>query len=48
MDFDLQIILNNVLLVGTRMKTYIGQPVVTNGAVHAEVEEQVVLFQQLM
>ncbi|KAJ6795514.1 50S ribosomal protein L21 [Iris pallida] len=35
-----KIILNKVLLVGTRTKTYIGQPVVTNAAVHAVVEEQ--------
>nr|CAD1842290.1 unnamed protein product [Ananas comosus var. bracteatus] len=35
-----KIILNKVLLVGTRTKAYIGQPVVTNAAVHAVVEEQ--------
>ncbi|GMY17859.1 50S ribosomal protein L21, chloroplastic [Fagus crenata] len=35
-----KIILNKVLLVGTRDTTYIGKPVVTNAAVHAVVEEQ--------
>ncbi|KAH7663661.1 Ribosomal protein L21 protein [Dioscorea alata] len=35
-----KIILNKVLLVGTRTKAYIGEPVVTNAAVHAVVEEQ--------
>ncbi|KAG6501647.1 50S ribosomal protein L21, chloroplastic-like [Zingiber officinale] len=35
-----KIILNKVLLVGTRTKAYIGQPIVTNAAVHAVVEEQ--------
>ncbi|KAM4123320.1 hypothetical protein ACB094_01G150900 [Castanea mollissima] len=35
-----KIILNKVLLVGTRNSTYIGKPVVTNAAVHAVVEEQ--------
>lgn len=35
-----KIILNKVLLVGTRTKAYIGQPVVTNATVHAVVEEQ--------
>ncbi|KAI4388797.1 hypothetical protein MLD38_001094 [Melastoma candidum] len=35
-----KIILNKVLLVGTRTTTYIGRPVVTNAAVHAIVEEQ--------
>ncbi len=39
-----QIILNKVLLVGTRDTTYIGKPVVTNAAVHAVVEEQVVHY----
>jgi hypothetical protein len=39
--YDLQIILNKVLLVSTRDKAYIGMPVVTNAAVHAVVEEQV-------
>lgn len=39
-NVDDKIILNKVLLVGTRTKTYIGQPVVTNAAVHATVEEQ--------
>lgn len=37
-----QIILNRVLLVGTKTSTYIGKPVVPNAAVHAVVEEQVV------
>lgn len=37
-----QITLNKVLLVGTKTHTYIGKPVVTNAAVHAIVEEQVV------
>lgn len=41
---NVQIILNKVLLVGTRTKAYIGQPVVTNAAVHAVVEEQVLFF----
>ncbi|XP_068663520.1 large ribosomal subunit protein bL21c [Aristolochia californica] len=35
-----KIILNKVLLVGSKSKTYIGKPVVTNAAVHAVVEEQ--------
>ncbi|KAK6939763.1 Ribosomal protein L21-like [Dillenia turbinata] len=35
-----KIILNKVLLVGTKNSTYIGKPVVTNAAVHAVVEEQ--------
>ncbi|KAL9229077.1 hypothetical protein vseg_004591 [Gypsophila vaccaria] len=35
-----KIILNKVLLVGTKDKTYIGKPVVTNAVVHAVVEEQ--------
>ncbi|XP_009413821.2 large ribosomal subunit protein bL21c [Musa acuminata AAA Group] len=39
-NVDDKIILNKVLLVGTRTKAYIGQPVVTNAAVHAVVEEQ--------
>lgn len=34
------IILNKVLLVGTKSSTYIGKPVVPNAAVHAVVEEQ--------
>ncbi|KAG8493517.1 hypothetical protein CXB51_010884 [Gossypium anomalum] len=34
------IVLNKVLLVGTKTTTYIGKPVVTNAAVHAVVEEQ--------
>lgn len=37
-----QIILNQVLLVGTKTSTYIGKPVIPNTAVHAVVEEQVV------
>ncbi len=35
-----KIILNRVLLVGTKTSTYIGKPVVSNAAVHAVVEEQ--------
>ncbi|CDP08407.1 unnamed protein product [Coffea canephora] len=35
-----KIILNKVLLVGTKTSTYIGKPVVPNAAVHAVVEEQ--------
>ncbi|XP_071716635.1 large ribosomal subunit protein bL21c-like [Rutidosis leptorrhynchoides] len=35
-----KIILNKVLLVGTKTSTYIGYPVVPNAAVHAVVEEQ--------
>ncbi|GAB2217551.1 hypothetical protein Droror1_Dr00000748 [Drosera rotundifolia] len=35
-----KIVLNKVLLVETKTSTYIGQPVVTNAAVHAVVEEQ--------
>ncbi|XP_065880280.1 large ribosomal subunit protein bL21c [Euphorbia lathyris] len=35
-----KVALNKVLLVGTREKTYIGKPVVTNAVVHAVVEEQ--------
>ncbi|KAL8172568.1 hypothetical protein V2J09_024372 [Rumex salicifolius] len=35
-----KIILSKVLLVGTKTSTYIGKPVVTNAAVHAVVEEQ--------
>ncbi|GKC11746.1 50S ribosomal protein L21, chloroplastic [Tanacetum coccineum] len=37
---DDKIILNKVLLVGTKTRTYIGKPVVPNAAVHAVVEEQ--------
>lgn len=44
----MQIILNKVLLVGTKTTTYIGKPVVTNAAVHAVVEEQVILFLLLL
>ncbi|GAB2285954.1 60S ribosomal protein L21 [Dionaea muscipula] len=36
----LQIILSKVLLVATKTTTYIGKPVVTNAAVHAVVEDQ--------
>lgn len=39
--YIMQIVLNKVLLVGTKTTTYIGKPVVTNAAVHAVVEEQV-------
>ncbi|MBA0721232.1 hypothetical protein Golax_008793 [Gossypium laxum] len=39
-NFVSQIVLNKVLLVGTKTTTYIGKPVVTNAAVHAVVEEQ--------
>ncbi|KAL5843528.1 hypothetical protein ACOSQ4_009486 [Xanthoceras sorbifolium] len=39
-DVNDKIILNKVLLVGTKTTTYIGKPVVTNAAVHAVVEEQ--------
>ncbi|KAJ4963045.1 hypothetical protein NE237_022984 [Protea cynaroides] len=35
-----KIILNKVLLVGTKTTAYIGKPVVPNAAVHAVVEEQ--------
>ncbi|KAJ6744818.1 50S RIBOSOMAL PROTEIN L21 [Salix purpurea] len=35
-----KIVLNKVLLVGTRTSAYIGKPVVTNASVHAVVEEQ--------
>ncbi|KAK9167677.1 hypothetical protein Scep_002868 [Stephania cephalantha] len=37
---DDKIILNKVLLVGSKTTTYIGKPIVTNAAVHAVVEEQ--------
>ncbi|KAJ9681507.1 hypothetical protein PVL29_020397 [Vitis rotundifolia] len=39
-DVNDKIILNRVLLVGTKTSTYIGKPVVPNAAVHAVVEEQ--------
>ncbi|KAL8196738.1 hypothetical protein R6Q57_024501 [Mikania cordata] len=39
-NVDDKIILNQVLLVGTKNSTYIGKPVVPNAAVHAVVEEQ--------
>lgn len=35
-----KIILNKVLLVGSKTETYVGMPVVPNAAVHAVVEEQ--------
>ncbi|XP_074273314.1 large ribosomal subunit protein bL21c [Silene latifolia] len=35
-----KVVLNKVLLVGTKDKTYIGKPIVTNAVVHAVVEEQ--------
>ncbi|KAH9616730.1 hypothetical protein KSS87_014852 [Heliosperma pusillum] len=35
-----KVLLNKVLLVGTKDKTYVGKPVVTNAVVHAVVEEQ--------
>ncbi|XP_016458222.1 large ribosomal subunit protein bL21c [Nicotiana tabacum] len=35
-----KIILNKVLLVGTKTSTWVGKPVVQNAAVHAVVEEQ--------
>uniref|UniRef100_A0A7C9D541 Ribosomal protein L21 n=1 Tax=Opuntia streptacantha TaxID=393608 RepID=A0A7C9D541_OPUST len=35
-----KIVLNKVLLVGTKDKTYVGYPLVTNCVVHAVVEEQ--------
>ena len=35
-----KIILNKVLLVGTKTSAYIGKPLVPNAAVHAVVEEQ--------
>ncbi|XP_047322608.1 50S ribosomal protein L21, chloroplastic [Impatiens glandulifera] len=34
-----KIVLNKVLLVGTRTSTYLGQPVVPNAVIHAVVEE---------
>ncbi|KAK4753857.1 hypothetical protein SAY87_001961 [Trapa incisa] len=40
-NVDDKIILNKVLLVGTKTSTHIGKPVVPNAAVHAVVEEQV-------
>ncbi|KAL1195636.1 Large ribosomal subunit protein bL21c [Cardamine amara subsp. amara] len=39
-NVDDQIVLNKVLLVGTKTHTYIGKPVVTNATVHAVVESQ--------
>ncbi|KAL6178877.1 hypothetical protein ACLB2K_050394 [Fragaria x ananassa] len=35
-----KVVLNKVLLVGTKTTTYIGKPLVTNAAIHAVVEEQ--------
>ncbi|KAK9095951.1 hypothetical protein Sjap_021448 [Stephania japonica] len=43
-NVDDKIILNKVLLVGTKTTTYIGKPIVTNAAVHAVVEEQASLL----
>ncbi|KAM5574208.1 50S ribosomal protein L21, chloroplastic [Rosa sericea] len=37
---DDKVVLNKVLLVGTKTTTYIGKPIVTNAAIHAVVEEQ--------
>ncbi|PSR83433.1 50S ribosomal protein [Actinidia chinensis var. chinensis] len=34
------VILNKVLLVGTKTSTYIGYPIVQNAVIHAVVEEQ--------
>ncbi|CAN6893210.1 unnamed protein product [Brassica oleracea] len=39
-NVDDQIVLNKVLLVGTKTHTYIGKPIVTNATVHAVVENQ--------
>ncbi|KMZ59698.1 putative 50S ribosomal protein L21 [Zostera marina] len=39
-NVDDKIVLNKVLLVGTKENAYIGQPVVSNAVVHAVVEEQ--------
>ena len=39
--YIVQIVLNKVLLVGTKSNLYIGEPVVQNAVVHAVVEEQV-------
>ncbi|XP_078435215.1 ribosomal protein L21 [Wolffia australiana] len=39
-NVDDKIILNKVLLVGTKTNVYIGEPVVQNAVVHAVVEEQ--------
>uniref|UniRef100_A0A7N0UXS7 50S ribosomal protein L21, chloroplastic n=1 Tax=Kalanchoe fedtschenkoi TaxID=63787 RepID=A0A7N0UXS7_KALFE len=39
-EVNSKIILNKVLLVGTKTSTWIGKPVVQNAAVHAVVEEQ--------
>ncbi|MFS7952650.1 putative ribosomal protein L21 [Helianthus anomalus] len=46
-NVDDKIILNKVLLVGTKTSTYIGKPIVPNAAVHAVVEEQVLHFTSL-
>lgn len=40
----MQVVLNKVLLVGTKTTTYIGKPLVTNAAIHAVVEEQVIHY----
>lgn len=45
--FLVQIVLNKVLLVGTKTHTYIGKPVVTNATVHAVVENQVTQYPSL-
>ncbi|CAK9155477.1 unnamed protein product [Ilex paraguariensis] len=39
-EHGIRVILNKVLLVGTKTSTYIGKPVVSNAVVHAVVEEQ--------
>ncbi|MQL89599.1 hypothetical protein Taro_022178 [Colocasia esculenta] len=39
-NVDDKIILNKVLLVGTKKNVYIGEPIVPNAVVHAVVEEQ--------
>ncbi|KAL0649943.1 hypothetical protein Bca4012_092634 [Brassica carinata] len=43
-NVDDQIVLNKVLLVGTKTHTYIGKPVVTNATVHAGLNDKVVVF----
>lgn len=44
----MQIVLNKVLLVGTKTHTYIGKPVVTNATVHAVVESQVSQYKRFL
>lgn len=39
-NVDDKIVLNKVLLVGSKTRTYIGKPIVTNAVVHAIVEDQ--------